>query len=37
MPITCTYYLRGISPYSQSKPHLEEEEPGESKDLYLAI
>jgi len=34
MPATCTFVLKGISPYSQSKPHLEEYEPGESHDDY---
>ena len=30
MPKTVTFTLKGISPYSQSKPHLEEMLPGES-------
>src|SRR5262245_27128828 len=34
MPTTVTFHLRGIAPYSQSKPHLEEYQPGESHDDY---
>jgi hypothetical protein len=34
MATTVTYRIKGISPYSQSKPHLEERLPGESDDDY---
>jgi hypothetical protein len=34
MPVIVTFALKGISPYSQSKPHLEEYLPGESHDDY---
>jgi hypothetical protein len=34
MATTVTFHLKGIAPYSQSKPHLTEYEPGESHDDY---
>jgi hypothetical protein len=34
MPIIATFRLKGISPYSQSRPHLDEMEPNESHDDY---
>ncbi len=34
MPITATFRIKGISPYSQSRPHLEEQEPNEGHDDY---
>ena len=32
--ITATFKIRGIAPYSQSRPHLEEQEPNEGHDDY---
>jgi hypothetical protein len=34
MPTIATFTIRGISPYSQSRPHLDEYEPNESFDDY---
>jgi hypothetical protein len=34
MPIIATFTIKGISPYSQSRPHLDEMEPNESHDDY---
>jgi hypothetical protein len=31
---TATFRIRGIAPYSQSRPHLDEKNPGESNDDY---
>jgi hypothetical protein len=32
--ITATFKIRGIAPYRQSRPHLEEQEPNEGHDDY---
>jgi hypothetical protein len=34
VPTIATFKIRGISPYSQSRPHLDEMEPNESHDDY---
>jgi hypothetical protein len=34
MTTTVSFGIRGIAPYSQSKPHLEEHLPGEGPDDY---
>jgi hypothetical protein len=34
MPVIATFTIRGISPYSQSRPNLEDAEPNESHDDY---
>src|SRR5262245_41948837 len=34
MPIIVKFKIKGIAPYSQSRPHVEEQEPNESHDDY---